>query len=513
MARRREVAIRSAIGASRWRLLRQSLTESILLSLFGSAAGLILAGIGMRLLLRELPESIPWSADITFDLPVVSFAFVLALLSGALFGLTPAWSGAGVPIFETLKAASARSTSGSATAHFRRLLVVTEIAISMLLMVGASLLIQSFWQLQRVSLGFNPANILTMKMPLQKHAGTQSMMRFLDPMMERANASPGVVAAGTSTSLPLENRPDWEYEAEGRVALSLGAEFRAISPRYLQAMGIGLVRGRSFTQRDNAASLRVAIVNEAFARKAFPQASAIGRRIYPPANSPAWLQEPPREIVGIVADVREERLRKLPRPAVYVPQAQVSDGFSQMTNRFLPLSLAVRTRGAPLQAITSVKQIVHSVDPLQPIAEIRSMDDIVSRSASRERFNLTLMVLFGGISFSLASIGSYGVVSYTVSQRTQELGVRIALGASSADILRLVISEGMLISMTGVAVGLAGAYGLGRYMAAMLFSVKPSDPTSLLGVALLMLAVSFLANLVPAMRATRVDPITALRLE
>jgi len=225
------------------------------------------------------------------------------------------------------------------------------------------------------------------------------------------------------------------------------------------------------------------------------------------------LQEPPREIVGIVADVREERLRKLPRPAVYVPQAQVSDGFSQMTNRFLPLSLAVRTRGAPLQAITSVKQIVHSVDPLQPIAEIRSMDDIVSRSASRERFNLTLMVLFGGISFSLASIGSYGVVSYTVSQRTQELGVRIALGASSADILRLVISEGMLISMTGVAVGLAGAYGLGRYMAAMLFSVKPSDPTSLLGVALLMLAVSFLANLVPAMRATRVDPITALRLE
>jgi putative ABC transport system permease protein len=511
--RRREVAIRTAIGASRWRLLRQLLTESVLLSLLGSAAGLILAGIGMHALLQTLPESIPWSGEITFDLPVVAFAFVLALLTGALFGLAPAWSGCRIPIFETLKAASGRSTSGTSARRFRDALVAAEIAISVVLMVGASLLIQSFRQLQSVSLGFNPSGILTMKMSLQKHTNTQSMMRFIDPLVQRLNAAPGVVAAGTVTSLPLENGPDWEYEAEGRVDLSLGAEFRAISPRYLEAMGIRLVRGRSFTERDNSASLPVVIVNETFAHRAFPEGSAVGRRVYLPKNSPSWLQEPPREIVGIVADVREERLRKLPRAAAYVPQAQVSDGFSRMMNRFLPLSLAVRTQGAPLQAAQNVKRIVLSVDPLQPVAEIRSMEGVVSRSTSRERFNLTLMVLFGFVSLALASIGTYGVVSYAVSQRTQELGVRIALGASSEDVLRLVMSEGLLVSMVGVAAGLAGAYSLGRYLAGMLFSVKPSDPTTFFVVALLMLAVAFLANLIPAIRATRVDPITALRFE
>jgi putative ABC transport system permease protein len=254
-------------------------------------------------------------------------------------------------------------------------------------------------------------------------------------------------------------------------------------------------------------------VNEVFARRAFPHGSAMGRRIYLPKDSPLWLREPPREIVGIVADVREQSPRRLPRAATYVPQAQVSDGFSQTMNRFLPLSLAVKTQGAPLQAARSVQRIVLSVDPLQPVAEIRSMEGVVSRSTSRERFNLTLMVLFGLVSLVLASVGTYGVVSYAVSQRTRELGVRIALGASSEDVLRLTMSEGLLVSIMGVAAGLVGAYGLGRYLAGMLFSVKASDPATFCAVALLLLTVAFLANLIPAIRATRVDPITALRFE
>jgi predicted permease len=273
------------------------------------------------------------------------------------------------------------------------------------------------------------------------------------------------------------------------------------------------VGGRVFDDRDRAASAPVVIVNETFARRAFKQGPALGRRLRLPNDAPPWMQEGPREIVGVVADVPGEDLRSAPGPGLYIPEPQMADGVGQLLNRFLPLALVVKTRGEPLASAQAVRQIVLSVDPMQPVAEIRSMDQIVARSTSRDSFNLTLMSIFAFVALALAAIGIYGVISYSVAQRTQELGVRVALGASAPDLLRMVMKEGMLTSMAGVAVGLAGAWGLSRFLAQLLFSVKPADPATFAGVAVLMLAVAFLANLMPALRATRVDPLRALRYE
>lgn len=513
ISRQKEIAIRTSIGASAFRLLRQLLTESLLLSLSASAVGLLLASFGMRALLRSLPESIPWSGEIAFDPLVLVFTFSIAVFTGLIFGIAPAWSSSHLPIAETLKAATGRLTSSAAANKLRRGLVGVEVAVSVVLIVGAALLVQSFLRLRNVSMGFDPSNVLTMKLALQKHKDTRSMMTFVDPLLQRINNVQGINAAGTATSLPLELGPDWEYQVEGRTDVTIDAQFRAVSPRYLEAMNIRLIGGRQFTDRDNSAAPPVIIINQSFARRAFKSGSAIGQRLRVPADSPPWLKEPPREIIGIVADVHEEGLRKQPPPAVYVPHAQLTDAVGQMINRFLPLSLVVRTQGSPLQSAQSVKQIVMSVDPLQPVGEIRSMDEIVNRATSRDRFNLTLMGLFAVVALTLASIGIYGVVSYAVSQRTQEIGVRIALGASFQDVMRLVIGEGMFISMVGVAVGLAGALALSQFLARLLFSIKPADPATFLFVAALMLTVAFLANLVPALRASRLDPIKALRYE
>jgi predicted permease len=513
--RQKEIAIRTAMGASGWRLLRQLLTESLLLSVSASLVGLMFAAAGMRALLRSLPESIPWSGEISFDAPVLMFTFGMGIATGLLFGLAPAWPGSARRIGDTLKAASSRSSSGVSMARLRSGLVGVEVAVSVVLLVGGGLLMQSFVRLRSVPMGFDPSNVLTLKMPLQKHPNTASMMTFLDPLLERLNASPGVKSAATVTSLPLELNPQWEFEVEGRPDFSTDALIHAVSPLYLGTMGIRLDAGRRFTDRDSAAAQPVVMVNESFVRKAFPGGTAIGRRVHLVREAATMFHETTREIVGIVADVREDSdgLRVDPSPAAYIPQAQVSDAFSQTINHFLPISLAVKTQGSPLLAAQAVKQIVLSVDPLQPVAEIQSMEELVSRSTSRDRFNLTLMGIFACVALILASIGIYGVVSYAVAQRTRELGVRIALGATFMDVLRLVIGGGMSISMMGVAAGLGGAYALSRFLAELLFSIQAADPLTFSFVAALMLTVAFLANLVPALRATRVDPITALRYE
>jgi putative ABC transport system permease protein len=514
--RQKEIAIRTAMGASGWRLLRQLLTESLLLSLSASGVGLLLAFLGMRALLRSLPESIPWSGEIGFDPPVLVFTLGLAILTGLVFGLAPAWTGSGIRIAETLKAASGRVSSGVSAGRLRSGLVGLEVAVSVVLLVGGALLMQSFVRLRNVRMGFDPSHVLTAKMPLQKYTNTASMMTFLNPMLERINSSPGVKSAATVTSLPLEISPQWEFEVEGRPDFSVDALIHAVSPLYMETMGIRLDGGRRFAARDTAAAQPVVIVNEAFVRKAFPNHGvALGQHVHLLKEAAATFHEASREIVGIVSDVREDAdgLRSDPAPAAYIPQAQVSDAFGQLVNRFLPISLVVKAQGSPLEAVLTVKQIVLSLDPLQPVAEIRSMEDVVDRSTSRDRFNLTLMGMFAFTALVLASIGIYGVVSYAVSQRTQELGVRIALGASVLDVLRLVIGGGMFISMIGVAAGLAGAYALSQFLAQLLFSTKATDPMTFFFVAALMLSVAFLANLVPALRAIRVDPIRALRYE
>lgn len=504
VGRQKEIAVRTAMGASGGRLLRQLLTESLLLAGTASLIGLLLASAGMHALLRSLPESIPWSGDIRFDAPVVAFTSGLAILTGLLFGLAPALPraftgpGGGLKISETLKTASGRNTSAGATGKLRTALVGVEVAVSVVLLVGGALLMQSFLRLRSVTTGFDPAHVLTAKMSLQKHTDTQSMMNFLDPLLARINASPGVVSAGTVTSLPLEQGPEWEFEVEGRADFSIDSHISATSPLYFETMGIRLTGGRRFNDHDNAAAPPVLIVNEAFVRQTFEHGNAIGQRVRLVKQAAAMFDETaPREIVGVVADVHERALRGAPRPAAYIPQAQLSNAFGRMITHFLPISIAIKTEGAPLAISQSVKQIVLSVDPLQPVADIRLMDEIVSQSTSRDRFNLTLMGVFALVALVLASIGIYGVVSYAVSQRTQEIGVRIALGASFLDVMRLVVGGGMLVSMIGVAVGLAGAFGLSRFLSQLLFSIKAGDPMTFSFVALLMLTVAFLANLVP----------------
>jgi predicted permease len=342
------------------------------------------------------------------------------------------------------------------------------------------------------------------------------MMSFLDPVLLSINAAPGVKSAATVTTLPLELTPQWEFEVDGRADFPIDSLIHAVSPLYLETMGIRLNGGRHFTDRDTAASQRVLIVNQAFIRKAFPnRGTAIGQRVHLVKEAASMFHETPREIVGVVADVRKDTdgLRNDPTPAAYIPQAQSSDAFSQVINHFVPISLVVKTQGSPAQAAQSVKQIVRSVDPLQPMVDIRVMEEIVDRATIRDRFNLTLMGIFALVALVLASVGIYGVVSYAVSQRTQELGVRIALGASFTDVLGLVIGRGMVTALAGVAAGVVGAYALSRFLAGLLFSIKAADPLTFALVTVLILTVAFVANLVPARRATRVDPIRALRYE
>jgi putative ABC transport system permease protein len=510
-SRHREMAVRTALGAGRWRVVRQLLTESILLSLVGGTLGLLLAMWGTDLLVAASPVDIPRLKDVGLDPRVVVFTSALTILTGVLFGLAPALSVSKVELAESLKEGGRGSTEGATRSRVRSLLVVSEVALSLLLLVGAGLLIKSFTRLREVNPGFDPQNVLTTGLSLSrtKYQTPEQQAAFFREAERRTAETPGVVAVGLVDVLPLSGDTSTStFFVDGR-PLVTGAEkpsanYRVVSTDYFRAMGIPLMRGRAFGERDAKDAPSVIIVNEAFARKFFPGEDALGRRIVIETDPTIDPDPPAREIVAVVGDVRQESLEARAVPDFYVPYLQAPERF---------MYLVARTSTDTAGTISSLRGAVKEVDREQYIPDIEPMSKYLADSVARRRFQMLLLGLFAAVALVLAGVGIYGVMSYTVTQRTHEIGLRMALGAQVGDVLKMVVRQGLALALGGVAVGLIAAFALTRAISSLLFEVSPTDPATFAGVAALLVAVTLLSCIIPARRATKVDPMVALRYE
>jgi putative ABC transport system permease protein len=510
--RNREMAVRAALGASRKRLVRQVLTESILLGALGGMIGLGLAYWGVDLLVALSPQNLPRMDEVGIQSDVLMFTLAVTLLTGIIFGLIPALQGSKPDLNESLKEGG-RGGAGSARAgRARNAFVVFEVALALVLLVGAGLMINSFIRLQNVDPGFNPQNLLSMRLtlPNSKYREPERKVLFFKQVQEGIASIPGVQAVGGIQFTPLmPAKSATSMHIEGTPILQAGekpgTDVRIITPSYFSTMGIRLIDGRLFDERDTRLSPRVMIVNQAFARKYFPGENALGKRV-----TIDWDREPaPDEIIGIVADTKDQSMEAEPSPAIYWPHARQSDtGF---------MTFFVRTNDDPMRFMAAVEGEIRKIDPDQPVAEFRSMDEIVSASVARQRFNMLLMGIFAGVALVLAAVGIYGVMSYSVAQRTHEIGIRMALGASSSDVLGMVLRQGMTLAAIGIIVGLATAlaltYQLKVMLSALLFNVATTDPLTFTVIPLLLACVAFMACFIPARRATRTDPMNALRCE
>ncbi|HEV7890219.1 MAG TPA: ABC transporter permease [Pyrinomonadaceae bacterium] len=509
-ARQKEIALRVALGASRARLIRQFLTESVLLAALGGVLGLLLALWGVNLLKAFIPDSISQVRAITVDAKVLGFTLVVSLLTGLIFGLAPATQASNFNLNETLKEGGRDASAGSKGKRIRSLLVVAEVAVSLVLLVGAGLLINSFLRLRSVAPGFKPDNLLTMGvvLPQPKYPDHTRRTAFYDEMIRRVEAVPGVKSAaianwiplikqGDSTSITIEGRPPAEPGKENMMVT------RVVNPHYFQTLGVQLSRGRAFDEsQDRADSPGAVIVSETAARRYWPGEEALGKRISvgKPESPDDWLT-----VVGVAADVKQFQLDAEPRPQMYLSYTQA--GF------FAPRYLIVSTSVEPLSMASAVRGTVWSIDRDQPVSHVRTMEDVLSESIARQRFSMLLLGIFAGVALLLAAVGLYGVMSYTVAQRTREIGLRMALGAQRGDVLRLVVGQGLKLVLVGVALGLVAAFMLTRVMSSLLFGVSPTDPTTLATISLVLVAVALLASYIPARRATKVDPLIALRYE
>ena len=515
--RQREIAIRAAVGAARSRIVRQLLTESVVLSALGGALGLAVGLAGLRALLVMNPGDIPrigeHGAAIAMDWRVVAFTALVSLSTGILFGLIPALGVSRVDLSATLKAGGGRSGASLHQKHTRALLVIGEVALALVLLIGAALLIRSFAALNAVDPGFDRHNILTMRMSLagSRFQKTSDVNQLVSDAVRRIEALPAVDRAGVAYSLPLEGAFGIPYNIVGHPSTGArydGRGWMAVSPGYFDIFRIPILRGRTFTDRDDGAAAGVAIVNEAFARK-FPLA---GRLVLGQGYGPEFA-EPARQIVGVAGDVHDSGLNRDPQPVVYVPTAQVTDGITALANRASTMAWIVRTRAAPLTLRASIERELRESSGGLPVARVRTMDDVVARSTARERFNMTLLTIFGCAALLLAAIGIYGLMAYAVQQRTQELGIRMALGAAPGQVRNAIVIEGMRLAFAGMVIGEAAAFGLTRFLANFLFGVKTWDPLVFTTVPILLVSVALLAVWLPALRATRIDPVTALRCE
>jgi len=522
-AREKEIAIRTAIGAGRWRLVRQLLTESGLLALAGGAIGLLLGHWGLRLLLAFTPAQLPRLSEMTthsgLDIRVLLFTLLLSLATGVLFGLAPAFRISRPDLSSTLKEGAARTTSSVRHLRVRGLLVVSEMALGLVLLIGAGLLIRSAVLLRGVQPGVDARHALTFKTALTgaRYANTAAVTQFSRLLIERLERLPGVQAAANIINLPTEPGPDLPLRIEGRPASAADAtgeeQWRYASPHAFKATGVPLLRGRAFADTDTAKSPAVAIVNEAMRRKYWPKEDPLGQRITIGKGMGPEFEDPTREIVGVVGNVREFGLSNEPPPMMYIPQAQVKDAFTALGSKILPMAWVLRTSVDPMTLATTVRREAVSVDPQQAVFDFRSMDQVFEKSMADRGFILLLLSIFAGTALLLAAIGIYGVMAYSVEQRAHEIGIRIALGAGRGDVLGLVVRHGMTLAGIGVAIGLAAAFGLTRVLTALLYGVKATDPVTFAGVAMVLAAVALVATWIPARRATRVDPITALRCE
>ncbi|HTG91148.1 MAG TPA: ABC transporter permease [Pyrinomonadaceae bacterium] len=509
--RQREIAIRTALGARSRHLIRQLLTESLLLAVLAGGIGVLLAAWGTSALVALSPDSLPRAREITFDWRVLTFTAAIALTTGIVFGLMPAIWGPRVDLTDALKEGGRGSTVGGGL--LRKLLVVTEVALSVLLLVGAGLMVRSFSRLRDVNPGFRTDHALSLRVSLPVPNGQISkadedrFVSFFDRSLTRLAQLPGVTAAGATNMIPLDGRgTDRLIEIEGYVPRDNSdmpdAQNRQATPGWFAAMGIPLVRGRLIERSDDEKAPRVVVVSEAFVKHFFSNGDAIGKRI---RLGKLTADFPWATIVGVVGDVRGFALEEAPLPTMYWPVAQI---------RATPsLAIVVRTQGDPAGLGSAVRAAIAEIDPAQPIYEMQTLDQLVAKSLDQRRFTLMLMVVFGVMALVLSAIGLYGVMAFLVTQRTQEIGIRMALGARAVDVLKIVVGSGMFLASLGVAVGLIGAFALTRLMSSLLFGVSPTDLVTFGLVTVGLLTVAMLACYIPARRATKVDPLVALRYE
>ncbi|MGB7921788.1 MAG: ABC transporter permease [Pyrinomonadaceae bacterium] len=510
-SRSREIAIRTALGASRARIIRQLLTESLLLSIVGGAAGLLLALWGVDVLGAAIPADIPRVKDVGLDASVLLFTIAVSLLTGILFGLAPALQASKPDFNEALKEGGRGSTEGLNRNRVRSLLVVSEVALSLVLLIGAGLMIKSFLQLLNVKPGFEPEHVLTanISLPPAKYADVEKQSAFFKQVIERTQQLPGVDSVAVIGPLPLTGSMIQNLVTiEGRPPLAPGEKLvtntRIASADYLRVMGIPLQRGRNVTEHDDTGP-DVFLVNETFARRFFPGEDPIGKRISLSIRPSPDKPDASGEIVGVVGDVKHQTLDKEAGPECYVPAMKYTDPY---------MTLVARTASSdPAQLTTALRGVVQQVDKDQPVADIRTMNQVLAQSVATRRFNMLLLGLFACIALLLAAVGIFGVMNYSVSQRIHEIGIRMALGAQGSDILRMIVGQGMILTLIGVALGLIAAYFLTRVMSGLLYGVSATDPLTFVGVSGLLVVVALLACYIPARRATKVDPMIALRYE
>jgi len=524
--RRRELAVRAAVGAGRGRIVRQLLTESIVLSLAGGVLGVALGIAGIRALLSvntaDLPRVGQAGALVVLNWRVLAFAFLLSLATGAVFGLVPALHASKTDLSSTLKESAGRSGSGFRQNKVRAVLVVAEIALALILVIGSALLIRTSLALAAVDPGFDASHVLTMRMSLQnqKYAQSDTVERLVRDGVDRLRSVPGVDLASAACCVPLEGGYGLGFVIQGRPLADRpfhgGGSWLTVSPGYFEVFRIPIKRGRSFSERDDKLAPPVVVINEAFAREFFKDGDPLNERLLIGQSGGAGMREfatePPRQIVGVASDIRDQGLNNDPGPTMYVPQAQVPDAANKLNMGITPMAWVVRSKGSPYSVSAAVQEQLRQVSGL-PVSDVRSMEDVISSSISRERFNMLLMTVFGASALLLAGIGIYGLMAYSVEQRTQEIGIRLALGAATADVRRMIVLQGMRLALAGVAIGLALAFGLARVIATLLYGVTPRDPLVFTTVPLALTAVALVGVLLPARRAVRVDPVIALRAE
>lgn len=521
--RKRELATRAALGAGCGHIIRQLLTESLVLSLTGGLLGLILGIVGVRLLLAISPGGIPRIGEngsaVTLDLNVLLFTFGVSVITGILFGLTPAISASRPNLAATLNESSNRSGVGFRSGRLRSVLVVSEMALALILVVGAALLIRTFRNLQSVDPGFNTNNVLTMAMSVngdrfQKTAGVAQIIR---DGTERLKAVPGVTSAAAACCLPLEGGLGLPFDIVGRPKgndpSTGGAGYFPVSWSYFDTFKVPMMRGRNFTEHDDGSAPGVVIINEAMAKEFWPKADPLSDRLLIGAGMGPVFAELPRQIIGVTGDMRNGGLDQDPGPTMYIPIAQMPDKVTALNSRITPLWWIVRSRVEPHSLIKPTAVALREATGGLPVGHVRTMDEIAISTISRQRFSMMLLTIFGSSALLMAAIGIYGFMAYSVQQRTQELGIRIALGAQAPNIRNMVVRQGMVLAGIGVAIGIGGAFGLTRFLADFLFGVKAWDPLAFIATPLLLSAVALLAVWIPAYRATRVDPVTALRFE
>ena len=521
--RKREFATRAALGAGRWQVIRQLLAESLLLSVAGGLIGLFLGYAGVRLLLTVNVGGLPRVGEngsaVALDMRVLLFTLGVSLLTGIMFGLAPAVNASRLNLVGGLNEGSSRGGTGFRSASFRSALVVTEIALALVLVIGSTLLIRTYLKLQAVDPGFDPRNTLTMGMSIsgsrfQKSAPVTQIIRA---GVDRLKNVPGVLAVSAGNGLPLLGAFGMSFDILGRpkgnAPFTGGAGYYSVAWNYFDALKIPLLRGRTFTDHDDASAPGVIIINQAMAKQYWPQGDPLQDRLQKgPGAGPAFA-EPPRRIIGIVGNTRDDGLNQDPGPTMYIPLAQMPDGETALNSRVSQLWWVVRTKGDPHALVALLTEELREASGGLPIAHVRTMNEIYSLTISRQRFNMLLLTVFGGCGLLMAAAGIYGLMAFSVEQRTQEIGIRMAVGAQASHLRNMVLGQGIVLTICGIAIGLVGAFWLTRFLSSFLYGVTAWDPLAFVLVPLALGVVALAATWIPAARATRVDPMTALRFE